>query len=123
MDDKTGDQSIHDEVALDWPGTLTPEDDWEGTWPKSHKVWNVMVPFQAVGHSKEQAPARYDQFAGTLGQLQLDSDGEHPLDGVRVSSSSFVGFNRIQSRGDQQRVSHGFDGQWRPCVLLGLLES
>ena len=71
--------TMNDSVTLDWPGTLTPEDDWESVWPKSHKVWNLVVPFQAIGHTKEQALTRYEQFTDTLNHLLVESDGLHPL--------------------------------------------
>ena len=79
MADETNEPQQNDRVTLDWPGELTPEDDWEEVWPKSHKVWNLLVPFEAVGHTEEQAIARYEQFRDTLGHIQLESDGLHPL--------------------------------------------
>ncbi len=79
MGDRNEEPSTNNEITLDWPGALTAEDDWEAVWPKSHRIWNLMVPFQAVGHTKEQALARYEQFVDTLSHVQLESDGLHPL--------------------------------------------
>ena len=79
MGDRNEEPSMNNEITLDWPGTLTAEDDWEAGWPKSHRVWRVTTSFDVVGHTEEQALERYAYSEQALISLFTAGYDAHPL--------------------------------------------